>query len=232
VTRSPARCSIPLVLVLCSLLVTTAPAGAEDAKPLPPAERDEFLAALEAELSAVSSLKVHFRQERELAILTEPVVSQGVLAFVRPDRLHWEWTSPYPSLLVLNRGRVERFDVDRGELRRLRPAGEEMMRSIALQMTRWLQGRFRDASDLFNVEVMAGEESKIVLEPTTEGMGEVLISVEVVLGENPRVSRVVLRSPRDELTVMHYFNEQRDVELAEGLFDLSAPQLIGAADGE
>ena len=214
------------------LMTRVLPGFTADQAVLPPAERDAFLAELEAELAEVRSLKVRFRQERELAILAEPVVSEGVLAFVRPDRLHWEWVSPYPSLLVLNHGRVERFDVDRGELRRLRPAGEEMMRSIAMQMTRWLQGRFRDASDLFAVEVRRGETDAIVLTPSTHGLAEMLSGVEIELGENPRVERVILHSPRGETTVMSYFDEQRDLDLGDSLFDTSRPQLIGPVDGD
>ncbi len=190
--------------------------------------RDAFLEKLEEDLGKIESLQVRFRQERDLSIFFEPVVSEGVLAFVRPDRLHWEWVTPYPSLLVLNRGRIERYDVVDGEISRMRPAGEEMLRSVAMQMSRWMQGRFRESSDLFEINVADGESPRIVLTTRSEGLRKALERVEIELvSDQSRVNRVSLFAPNGETTVMVFSNEQRNVALNDSLFDPAAPILIG-----
>ena len=35
-------------------------------------------------------------------MLAEPSVSEGVMYFVAPDKMRWEYTSPYPFALVVN----------------------------------------------------------------------------------------------------------------------------------
>jgi len=215
------------VVLLASVVVPGLTAdGSVKENRLDPAARDAFLADLEQELSELRSLKVRFRQERDLEIFTTPVVSEGVLAFVRPDRLHWEWITPYPSLLILNRGRIERFDVADGRVRKMRPAGKEMLHSVALQMTRWMQGRFRESSDLFEIEVSDESPATIVLATRSAELRKVLSRVEVALGLSSRVSTVTLVAPQGDTTVMHFVDEQRNLDLDDGLFDLRTPQLI------
>lgn len=216
-----------LVLVLGSVGVS-----AEELELLPAVERDAFLSELEAKLGDVSSVEVRFRQERHLEIFDQPVVSAGVLAFVRPDRLHWEWVEPYPSVLVLNGGRIERFDVVDGAPRKMRAAGEEMLRSVAVQMTRWLQGRFRESSELFDLGVTAGAEPMVVLTTRSPGLAEMLSAVEVRLAGGATVTSVSLQSPSGETTVMEFSDERRNQDLDPALFDLVRPRLVGPPPGD
>ncbi len=191
--------------------------------------RDAFLEELEQQLGKIKSLQVRFRQERDLSVFFEPVVSEGVLAFVRPNRLHWEWVTPYPSLLVLNRAHIERYDVIDGEIQKMRPAGEEMLRSVAMQMSRWMQGKFRESSNLFEIDVAPSEKPKIVLTTRSEGLRQALERVEIeLLPDRSRVNRVSLFAPNGETTVMVFSNEKRNMALDDKLFDSTAPVLIGA----
>jgi len=217
------------LLLLTALTLTADATAASGEEPLAPAERDEFLAGLENSLQQVDSVLVRFRQERHLELFFEPVISEGVLAFARPDRLHWEWVRPYPSLLVLNNRRIVRFDVENGVLQRMRPAGKEMMQSVAVQMTRWLQGKFRESSDLFSIEVYPGPPARVVLTPRSPELGEFLSRIELRLAEGVRVDEVRLFSPNGDRTIMGFIDEQRHLELDNQLFDLEHPRLIGGS---
>ncbi|MGC3972869.1 MAG: hypothetical protein QM771_00595 [Nitrospira sp.] len=47
-------------------------------------------------LATVSSRQEHFTETKTLAMLTQPVVLKGTLAYVRPDRVEKHVTSPIP----------------------------------------------------------------------------------------------------------------------------------------
>ncbi len=199
------------------------PAGKSGEAPLDSESREAFLVDLERSFSKIRTLRVGFRQERHLELFVEPLVSEGILIFSRPGRLHWEWSQPYGSLLVLRDGRIARFDIEDGKLRRLRPAGEEMLQSVALQLTRWLQGRFRDSSDLFTIEVFPGPPARIALLARSEGMAKMLSRIELELKPGPSVSQVRLYSPRGDTTVIVFSDEVRNHDLPEKLFALDSP---------
>lgn len=226
----PARVGLVVGVALVLAALATAQGPARSPGVLDEAERDRFLADLEQALASVETVSVRFRQERHLSLFTEPMVSSGVLAFARPDRLHWEWVTPYGGLLVLNRGEIARFDVDNGTPRRLRSAGEDVLRSVAEQMTRWLQGRFRDSSQVFDLEVLQGHPPTIVLRPRSHGLAAALDRIEVELGHGPTVARVTLHSPGGDRTVVGFFDEHRNLSLADELFSVDRPALAGSDD--
>lgn len=225
--RSAVVRRLVVMVLACGFVPVTTADEPAPVRYLDTAARETALVELEGQLANLTSVKVRFRQERDIEIFTSPVVSEGVLAFVRPDRLHWEWIKPYPSVLVLNRGRIERFDVTDGTVKKIRAAGEEMLRSVAIQMTRWMQGRFRESSDLFEIEVCDASPPTIVLATKSSELRKVLMRVEVALDRDARVSTVTLIAPQGDTTVMRFSDEQRNLELDDALFDLHGPLLIG-----
>jgi hypothetical protein len=64
------------------------------------------LAALMALLAAVPERRATFREEKRLAALTEPLVSQGRLLYRRPDYLEKITDWPVPEQLVIDRDRL------------------------------------------------------------------------------------------------------------------------------
>ena len=59
------------------------------------------LAQLIADLAAIPGLEAHFSEEKRLALLEEPLVSEGSLYYARPDRLRRSVEQPVRSTLVL-----------------------------------------------------------------------------------------------------------------------------------
>ena len=54
----------------------------------------------------MQSIQCRFVQTKTMAMLAEPTVSEGTMVFVAPDRLRWEYTTPYPFSLVVNGDRI------------------------------------------------------------------------------------------------------------------------------
>ena len=75
-----------------ALLATPAPAA-----PAP----DDALARLIADLASIPGLEARFREEKHLALLEEPLVSEGSLYYARPDRVRRSVEQPIRSTLVL-----------------------------------------------------------------------------------------------------------------------------------
>src|SRR5512138_2290844 len=89
-----------LLAVLCLAL----PAGGA-----PQSDSPATLEALMRGMAGASGVEAHFREEKRLALLSEPVESRGTLYFVPPNRLSRETSEPSRSRLVIDGDRVS-FD--------------------------------------------------------------------------------------------------------------------------
>jgi outer membrane lipoprotein-sorting protein len=78
------------------------PAGAETRE----ASQPPTLEALMRGMAGASGVVARFREEKRLALLSEPLESRGTLYFVPPDRLSRETTEPSASRLVIDGDRV------------------------------------------------------------------------------------------------------------------------------
>ena len=58
--------------------------------------------AILAPFQGVVGLEAHFREEKRLAMLAAPLVSEGEIYFVPPDRLARRVTQPAPSVVVID----------------------------------------------------------------------------------------------------------------------------------
>src|SRR5580693_342103 len=87
---------LALTVVLAALTVWAGP---------PPALLD-----LQQKMAAVKSVYLEFTQERVLKLFSEPLKSEGVMLVERPDKIRWETTAPYQTILLGDRNAVAQFE--------------------------------------------------------------------------------------------------------------------------
>ena len=66
------------------------------------------MATLTEAATAMQSLQCRFVQQRTSSMLAEPQVSEGTMHYAAPDRLRWEYTSPYAFALIVNGEKIVR----------------------------------------------------------------------------------------------------------------------------
>jgi outer membrane lipoprotein-sorting protein len=99
----------PALLTALSLLLATPVARADDA-PLP---------ALLQSFRKLSGLQTHFREEKHIALLAAPLVTEGEIYFEAPDRLARETTKPSVTKMVINGNALSFKDAHAGETMQL-----------------------------------------------------------------------------------------------------------------
>lgn len=144
----------------------------------------------------VQSIRARFRQTKHVALMTEPLISEGRFSFERPDRVRWEMETPEPLVVEV-----------RGDELRAGPPGApgRVEAGPAVQL-------FRDLAALFTgAEEWAGERftlgpgtsggNAFVLTPRDPSVARVLQSIEIELDpEQGGPRRVVLREPGGDRT--------------------------------
>ena len=74
--------------------------------PLSEAQSNEIMASLTKTASSMQTMQCRFVQSKTMSMLAEPSVSEGKMYFASPDRLRWEYMTPYAFALVVNGERI------------------------------------------------------------------------------------------------------------------------------
>ena len=80
------------------------------------AQSQEVMNQLSQTAASMQSMQCRFVQEKTSTMLTKPSVSEGVMYFVAPDKMRWEYTSPYPFALIVNGERIVKVTDGKAEV--------------------------------------------------------------------------------------------------------------------
>lgn len=63
---------------------------------------DEIMAKLTQAAASMKSMQCNFTQNKTMSMLAEPTVSKGIMCYVSPDKMKWEYTDPYPFAIKVD----------------------------------------------------------------------------------------------------------------------------------
>lgn len=144
---------------------------------------------LKAMAGKVTSVQAEFTQEKHLPILRKPLVSKGTFSFQEPDSLRWEYLQPVQSILLMHKGKIQRYVKGESGFEPENSAGLEAMQVVLDQITQWMKGRF-DESPMFHAE-LDGNQHTITLTPKSDAFKAVIQRIEIHLADQPGVIKEV-----------------------------------------
>jgi len=164
---------------------------------------EQCFARMVAAQRDVATIRARFRQTKYVAMLEEPLVSEGRFTFQRPDQVRWEMVTPEPLVV----------DISGSELR-AGPPGEvaKVDAGPAVALFRDLAGIFTGAGDYagnqrFTLGPGASGGNSFILTPRDPSVGRVIASIEIELDPasgGPR--RVVIAEAGGDRTEITLFD--------------------------
>ncbi|MBN1406158.1 MAG: outer membrane lipoprotein carrier protein LolA [Calditrichaceae bacterium] len=212
-----------LILIV---LVTFCIIYSQSSQPLPAEEQTQILKTITEKLNTVNNLKAGFKQSRHMEILIDPLVSEGLCYFQKPDKLRWEINQPYQSILIYNANEVAKFDVKDGKSVKLNLGTEDLMREILKQIISWMQGDFSKASEIYDLKIYKSDTYTLVLIPKSKELVKSIQSIEMTFNKNLKsISIVRINETTENFIKIEFSNEQNDISLIEKIFDTQKPHL-------
>jgi outer membrane lipoprotein-sorting protein len=209
---------------LAILVFAAATANAAETSLHPVANPAPVLEDLHRKMSSLNTVYFEFTQERQLKLFAEPLKSEGVLVIGRPDKIRWETTSPFQSILMGDHETVAQFEKEDGQWKKLKLGFPQMMRRVMEQMSMMHQGKMDALTADFNVSVATGSVAVVTLVPKDQSIRTVLSSLEIhMLPDFSTTREVVMNEPNGDLTRIIFREEHRDVKLPPGAFDQNKP---------
>ena len=79
-------------------------------------QSNEVIASLTKAAASMQSMQCRFVQEKTSAMLAEPSVAEGTMHYAAPDRMRWEYITPYAFALVVNGDRIVKVTDGKAEV--------------------------------------------------------------------------------------------------------------------
>lgn len=85
-------------MLLCALSVMAAPLTAQ--------KKQDVIGRINKAASGLKSMSCSFTQTKYLSLLSDRMVSEGKMNYKQPNKLRWEYTTPYQYLFIFNGTKV------------------------------------------------------------------------------------------------------------------------------
>ncbi len=210
--------------------------GAEELAPVLPDKtfktvskerQDAILKEIEDKLHSVKGLKAKFVQERHIALFLDILTSEGMLYFKAPDKLRWELSAPYRSMMLFNNKKVAKFRIKEGQLEKAKFGMENLLRGMLEQIISILKGDFDKAREGYDMEILEGKEYLLHLKPKSEGMAKAISSLELFFDPaSLQMSRIIIREPQEDFMEIKFFSHEVDPDLPDDLFNVNKPSIF------
>lgn len=187
-----------------------------------------ILKQMSNKLGENKSLKARFVQERRLAMFQDVLRARGVFFYQSPGRVRWEFVEPYASIvLMLETGRVEKFDILEGRAQRVRTDGGQVLGEVLDRISGWLQGNVEQALQDFTFRMFQNRDYRLVLKPRSEALHSILSQIEFEIdSQSFLVLAISLWENETDVTVIRFLDQRVNEPLPELLFDVNNPRLL------
>lgn len=147
-------------------------------------------------------MQAHFREQKTIALLAVPLVSEGTVHFAPPRRLARYVTSPSPASIVVvgdalvmtEAGHVERFDL----------ASQPVVGQLVSTFVDLLAGDARSLRTRFDVQVTAQPDGRFELELRARGALARLVRSVHASGHDVILERLVVTEASGDVSTTTY----------------------------
>jgi outer membrane lipoprotein-sorting protein len=191
---------------------------------LPLPEQDVLLQKMTGTLQSVKSLKADFVQERHLSLFLDVLSAKGRLYFEMPDRLRWELSEPYASVLIFNGGNVAKFIQERGKLVKMKLGMEDILQEVLKQIISIMRGNFKKMRDVYDISLFQGKDYRLSMRPSSAGLSKIITSLDLSIDpDSSHVTKITIREPQGDYIEIKFSGEEENRTLDNRLFDLNSP---------
>ncbi len=170
--------------------------------------------------TSIKSIQCSFVQTKNLTMLNDKMVSKGIMIYLKPNMLRWEYISPYKYLFIINGAKVLIKSGDKKSS--IDVKSSKMFQEITRIMMNSVTGKNLLSSSDFNVRMFTQKNYWIAdLTPKKKQMRSMFSSIKIYFdSSNSTVSQIDMFEKSGDKTEIRLKNPQINNRINEKLFDL------------
>ena len=184
-------------------------------------QQKDILEKVDKSASAASSMQCDFTQTKKMKLLSKEMLSKGVMYFKRPDKLRWQYTTPYDYTFILNGDKVQLKSAK--STKNIDVQGNKMFRQISNIILNSVTGGNLKSSSDFNVEVYKSAEGYFArMYPKMKELKQIYQAIEIYFNPSlTMISTVKMIEKTGDVTIVKLTNSKTGVAIDEKLFKVN-----------
>lgn len=175
---------------------------------------------INAAASRIRTMQCDFVQTKHMRMLNDKMVSKGVMYYAQPNKLRWQYTSPYTYTFVLSGSQVM---MNKGKKSQVVDVSQsKVFKEITRIMMNSVVGKSLTDGNDFKSSIADGKTEWIVtLTPLKKNMKQMFSSIKVRFNkQRSMVSAVELYEKNGDQTVIELSNVRTNISLNAQLFSV------------
>lgn len=182
-------------------------------------EQYKMIKLIEQKASSIKSLHCEFNQEKQLALLNHTLSSNGTMDFAQPDKLRWQYNSPYKYTFVINGHHVMTKNEEHTNV--IDASQSKLFKEITQIMVNSLTGKCLTNNQDFTVEMFVDKEQWIAsLLPKKKALSSMFKLIKLYIDPSQSfVNRVDLIENTNDVTKIYLLNSNVNSPIDEAIFN-------------
>lgn len=181
-------------------------------------QQKQMIEKIDKTASAMSGMQCEFTQTKSMKLLSKEMQSKGIMYFKRPNKLRWQYTSPYDYTFILNGDKVQIKSSK--STKNIDVQGNKMFRQITNIILNSVTGGSLKSSSDFNVEVYKKDNSYFAkLFPKKKELKQLYQVIEIYFDPTlTMVNSVRMVEKTGDETRVNLINTKLNVAVDEKMF--------------
>lgn len=199
-------------MLICCLMSVNA------ASNLSAKQQEEVIGKINAAVSGMKSMSCTFVQTKYLSLLSDKMVSNGKMYYKQPNKLRWEYTSPYSYQFVFNGTKVYVGNKSKKDV--IDTNTNKVFKEIARIMMNTVTGKALSNKTDFTISASSTNSSWVVtLLPKKKEMKQMFSKVELIFNKsNTMISEINIFEKNNDRTNIKLSSISTNVQIKESFF--------------
>ena len=182
--------------------------------------RQQMLDAIASSTAQTRDMECDFVQTKNIRLLNRSMVSRGHMSYRQPDKLRWEYTTPYTYVFVVNGNKVQILNNKRKDV--IDVDRNKMFREIVNIMLSTVAGTcLGDQSSFMTTVTSTQSEYIATLVPQKKDMRQMYANI--ILHFDPKagvVNKIVMNEAKGDMTTIELRNIHKNRNLNDARFSV------------
>jgi len=183
-------------------------------------QQKEIIQKIDKSASVMTAMQCQFTQTKSMKLLSREMKSEGVMYFKKPDKLRWQYTSPYDYTFILNGDKVRIKSTK--STQDINVQGNKMFRQITSIILNSITGDGLKSTSDFGVEMYKSDKGYFAkLYPKKKEVKQIYNVIEIHFDPAlTMVNMVKMEEKTGDVTLVRLNNIKTNTPVNESLFDI------------